>query len=98
MKKALSLLLIVIIMMSLSSCGSKTVELSRGDIESLAVNATMKYSYIDDCNDLDFVQSVIEKYGANVRKTNFGMRMLFRKVKAAILCCIAFINIANKKL
>ncbi len=75
MKKALSLLLIVIIMMSLSSCGRKTVELSRGDIESLAVNATMKYSYIDDCNDMDFVHSVIEKYGAVSVGKNKGIEL-----------------------
>lgn len=49
-------------------------------------------------NGYENIVKVIEKYGANVKKSNIGMRMLFRKVKAAILRCIAFINIANKKL
>ncbi|MBR3356110.1 MAG: hypothetical protein IKG47_12320 [Oscillospiraceae bacterium] len=75
MKKILSILLIVIIMMSLSSCGRKTVELSRGDMESYIVNTTMKNSYIDDCNDLDFVRSVIEKYGAAFVGKNNGIEL-----------------------
>ncbi len=49
-------------------------------------------------NGYENIVKVIEKYGANVKKINFGMRMLFRKAKAAILRCIAFINISNKKL
>lgn len=74
MKKILSVLLIAVIMMSLSSCGKKSVEFRCGNLEDKLVNGTVDL-YLENCDDMDTVRSLIDEYGAVSVGKHYGIEL-----------------------